>query len=178
MRVLDGSRVEVRAAIVALERGKAASAKGGRKVKGVNDTSHQDTPATVPSGATQAGEPPVQLPPWLTLESSGVWTPRMLATLERGIQGGKWYSLMDKVWNPTTLTLAAWAVIRNDGAPGLDHRTTEQLKHELPAEVALLGRRLREDTYQPQPVKRVWIDKPGSTEKRPLGIPTVSSYCT
>ena len=173
VRVLDGSRAGVRAAIVALERGNAASAKGGRKVKRVKDTLHQDTPATVPSGATPAGEPPVQPPPWLTLESSGVWTPRMLATLERGIQGGKGYSLMDKVWNPTTLTLAAWAVIRNDGAPGLDHRTTEQLQNELAAKVTLLGRRLREDTYPPQPVKRVWIEKPGSAEKRPLGIPVV-----
>lgn len=97
----------------------------------------------------------------------------MLATLERGIKGGKWYSLMDKVWAETTLTLAAWAVIRNGGAPGIDHRTTEQLEEELGAEVTMLGRRLRENTYQPRAVKRVWIEKPGSQEKRPLGIPVV-----
>lgn len=97
----------------------------------------------------------------------------MLATLERGIKGGKWYSLMDKVWAETTLTLAAWAVIRKGGAPGIDHRTTEQLEEELGAEVAILGQRLRENTYQPQAVKRVWIEKPGSPEKRPLGIPIV-----
>jgi RNA-directed DNA polymerase len=80
---------------------------------------------------------------------------------------------MDKVWAETTLTLAAWAVIRNEGAPGIDHRTTEQLKEELGAEVAMLGQRLRENTYQPQAVKRVWIEKTGSPEKRPLGIPVV-----
>jgi RNA-directed DNA polymerase len=97
----------------------------------------------------------------------------MLATLERGIKGGKWYSLMDKVWAETTLTLAAWAVIRNEGAPGIDHRTTEQLEEELRSEVELLGRQLREGNYQPQAVKRVWIEKPGSKEKRPLGIPVV-----
>jgi RNA-directed DNA polymerase len=97
----------------------------------------------------------------------------MLATLERGIKGGKWYSLVDKVWAETTLTLAAWAVIRNEGAPGIDHRTTEQLEEELGSEVALLGRQLRENTYQPQAVKRVWIEKTGSKEKRPLGIPVV-----
>ena len=33
---------------------------------------------------------------------------------------------------------------------------------------------LSKGTYQPKPVKRVWIDKPGSAEKRPLGIPTVT----
>ncbi|MBM3881912.1 MAG: group II intron reverse transcriptase/maturase [Verrucomicrobia bacterium] len=89
------------------------------------------------------------------------------------MKGGKWYSLIDKVWNETTLKLAAWAVIRNAGAPGIDHRTTEQLEAELSTEVAMLSRRIREDTYQPQPVKRVWIEKPGSVDKRPLGIPVV-----
>ncbi|MDO8943770.1 MAG: group II intron reverse transcriptase/maturase, partial [Desulfobacterales bacterium] len=97
----------------------------------------------------------------------------MLATLERGIKGGKWYSLIDKVWEETTLTLAAWAVIRNEGAPGIDHRTTEQLEEELAEEVPMLSGRLRANTYHPQPVKRVWIEKPGSPEKRPLGIPVV-----
>jgi RNA-directed DNA polymerase len=33
---------------------------------------------------------------------------------------------------------------------------------------------LNKGTYQPKPVKRVWIEKPGSAEKRPLGIPTVT----
>lgn len=171
--VLDGSGAGVRAAIVAEERGRAARAKGGRKVKNVSDMTHHATPAEVPEGAKQAGERPAEKPPWLTLESSAVWTPRMLATLERGIKGGKWYSLMDKVWAETTLTLAAWAVIRNGGAPGIDHRTSEQLEEELGSEVAMLGGRLRENTYQPQAVKRVWIEKPGSPEKRPLGIPVV-----
>lgn len=171
--VLYGSGAEVRAAIVALEHGKAMRAKGGRKVENVNDTTHHTTPAEVPARAKQAGETPANMPSWLTLESSAVWTPRMLATLERGIKGGKWYSLIDKVWDEATLTLAAWAVIRNGGAPGIDHRTTAQLEEELTEEVALLGRRLRENTYQPQAVKRVWIEKPGSKEERPLGIPIV-----
>lgn len=171
--VLDGSGAAVRAAIVAREPGKARRAKGGRKVKNVSDTQHHATPAGVPEGAKQAGERPAKMPSWLTLESSAVWTPRMLATLERGIKGGQWYSLIDKVWNETTLTLAAGAVIRNGGAPGIDHRTTRQLEEELKEEVSLLGKRLRENTYRPQAVKRVWIEKPGCPEKRPLGIPVV-----
>lgn len=133
----------------------------------------QEEPAPVPQKATQAGENEPTPPPWMTFESSAIWTPKMLATLERGIEGGKWYSLIDKVWHPDTLRLASWAVIRNGGAPGVDHRTTEHLEEELNAEVELLEQRLREDTYQPQPVKRVWIEKPGSKEKRPLGIPVV-----
>ncbi len=36
-----------------------------------------------------------------------------------------------------------------------------------------MKKQLEGDSYQPQPVKRVWIPKPGSAEKRPLGIPTV-----
>ena len=147
-------------------------------MKSVDETTHQTTPAAVPERAKQAGESPRERPPWLSVESSAVWTARMLATLERGIKGGKWYSLMDKVWAETTLTLAAWAVIRNDGAPGIDHRTTEQIEEELTEEVALLGRRLRENTYQPQAVKRVWIEKPGSKEERPLGIPVVREVNT
>ncbi len=96
----------------------------------------------------------------------------MLATLERGIEGGKWYSLMDKAWQDTTLTAATRAVIRNGGAAGVDPITTEQLKAEVGLTVTTLQRQLRADRYEPRPVKRVWIPKLGSAEKRPLGIPT------
>lgn len=109
----------------------------------------------------------------LSLESNVVWTDRMLEALEKGVKGGRWYSLMDKVWETSHLRLGAWEVIRNDGAPGVDHRSCEQLEREMSSEVELLSARLRGGTYQPQPVKRVWIDKPGQKEKRPLGIPTV-----
>lgn len=97
----------------------------------------------------------------------------MLATLERGIEGGKWFSLVDKVWNEKHLNLAAWAVIRNGGAPGVDGQSTERLEAHVAETVGELARLLKMDRYEPRPVKRVWIDKLGSTEKRPLGIPTV-----
>jgi RNA-directed DNA polymerase len=40
-------------------------------------------------------------------------------------------------------------------------------------ELTRLHEQLRAGTYCPQPVRRPWIDKPGSKEKRPLGIPAI-----
>jgi len=56
-----------------------------------------------------------EVPPHWAWTEAEVWTERMLATLERGIAGGKWYSLMDKVTKEGTLRRAAQAVIRNQG---------------------------------------------------------------
>ena len=69
----------------------------------------------------------------LSLEANAVWTDCMLEALAMGVKGGKWYSLMDKVWDSSHLTLGAWAVIRNEGAPGVDHRSCEQLEENSPA---------------------------------------------
>lgn len=114
-----------------------------------------------------------EVPPHWAWTQAQVWTERMLATLERGIEGGKWYSLIDKVWKEATLREAAEAVIRNAGAAGVDGQTTELLKARVEETITTLNRQLREDRYAPQPVKRQWIPKLGSAEKRPLGIPTV-----
>ena len=38
---------------------------------------------------------------------AGVWTERMLSALVNGVKGGKWFSLMDKVFAPKTLALAS-----------------------------------------------------------------------
>lgn len=129
----------------------------------------------VPQGSPPVGEPRqwAEQRARLSPEANGVWTDRMLEALVKGVKGGQWYSLMDKVSDPKHVWRGAWQVIRNDGAAGIDHRSCEQLEKELSREVELLSRGLREGTYQPSAVKRVWIDKAGSPEKRPLGIPTV-----
>ena len=85
----------------------------------MKDTSSQATPAAVAAAPQQAGETS-QRKSTLSLGSSAVWTERMLDTLERGIEGGQWFSLVDKVWNEKHLEMAAWSVIRKDGAAGVD----------------------------------------------------------
>lgn len=97
----------------------------------------------------------------------------MRAALERGNDKRKWHTLMDKVMSQKTLNIALQAVVARQGAPGIDGRTTQAMSAEAEAEVALMERQLREESYQPQAVRRVWIEKPGSRQERPLGIPTV-----
>ena len=135
-------------------------------------TSSQTKPATVAATPTQAGET-TQRKLALSLGSSAVWTERMLDTLERGSKGGQWYSLIDKVWNESHLLMAAWSVLRKDGAAGVDGQGCALLEAHVSQTVGERSRLWQTDRYEPRPVKRVWIDKLGSNEKRPLGIPTV-----
>lgn len=146
--------------------------EGRQEGERVKDTTSQETPAAVAQTPKQAGES-AQRKVRLSLGSSAVWTQRMMATLERGIEGGQWYSLMDKVWNETSLLLAARVVIRKDGAPGVDGQSCALLEEHLAGTVGELARLLREERYEPRPVRRVWIEKLGTTDKRPLGVPTV-----
>jgi RNA-directed DNA polymerase len=109
---------------------------------------------------------------WDWVEPS-VWTERMLAALEKGVKGGKWFSLIDKVYALANLRAAFAKVKGNRGAAGVDHQTIEMFDAHLEENLEKVSRSLREGTYLPQAVKRHWIPKPGSKEKRPLGIPTV-----
>ncbi|MEO5367744.1 MAG: group II intron reverse transcriptase/maturase [Magnetococcus sp. WYHC-3] len=97
----------------------------------------------------------------------------MLATLETGVKGGKWFSLADKVWREDNLRAAFDHVAANKGSAGVDHVVVTEYAERLDGEIAKLAEELQTGTYRPQPLKRVYIDKLGSVEKRPLGIPTV-----
>lgn len=125
------------------------------------------TPAAVPDVAKQAGETR-----WNWVEPS-VWTDRMLAALEHGVKGGKWFSLIDKVYDLNNLCSAVDKVHSNKGAAGVDHVTVEMFMKDLATNLKKLHRGLRDGRYQPQSIRRAWIPKPGSQEQRPLGIPTV-----
>jgi RNA-directed DNA polymerase len=98
----------------------------------------------------------------------------MLATLEQSsVRGGKWHSLMDKVYKPDNLYSAYREVAANKGAPGVDNITIVDFTAALDRNVTKLEQQLRDGTYTPQSIKRVHIPKPGTNETRPLGIPTV-----
>jgi RNA-directed DNA polymerase len=103
---------------------------------------------------------------------AGVWTERMLSALGNGVKGGKWYSLIDKVYAPDTLR-AAWAKVQaNQGAAGVDGQSVERFAAKAEEYLSELATVLRQDDYQAQAVKRVEIPK-GDGKMRPLGIPTV-----
>jgi RNA-directed DNA polymerase len=97
----------------------------------------------------------------------------MLTTLQNGVQGGRWHTLIDKVYLPLNLYAASTSVLVNEGVAGVDHQTVDDFEEQRLEEIRRLEEALRTDSYRPQAVRRAWIPKLGSTEKRPLGIPTV-----
>jgi RNA-directed DNA polymerase len=97
----------------------------------------------------------------------------MLTTLEVGVKGGKWFSLIDKVSSRRVLLWAFARVKANGGAAGVDHQTIAMYEQQLEQQTEYLARRLQAGSYQPAAIRREWIPKAGSREKRPLGIPTV-----
>lgn len=108
---------------------------------------------------------------WSWAEAS-IWTERMLSALGNGVRGGKWFSLIDKVHRPATLTRSWKQVASNRGAAGVDHVSIERFEVQADKLLAELSNSLQTGSYRPEAVKRVEIDK-GEGKKRPLGIPTV-----
>ena len=97
----------------------------------------------------------------------------MLKTLETGVRGGVWFSLIDKVYSKANLEGAYRRVAANKGGAGVDHVSVKKFGERLEEELGRLREQLKAGVYRPQAVKRVMIPKPGSQERRPLGIPTV-----
>jgi RNA-directed DNA polymerase len=121
--------------------------------------------------AKQGAETPPPSRNWTWVEAE-VWTERMLSALVNGVKGGKWYSLIDKVYAPATLELAWTKVEANKGAAGVDGQSVDRFAAKADIYLSELSTALREGSYRPQAVKRVEIPK-GDGRTRPLGIPTV-----
>jgi RNA-directed DNA polymerase len=109
---------------------------------------------------------------WDWVESS-VWSSNMMTALHNGVKGGRWYSLIDKVYDRRNLVAAFANVKANKGAAGVDHVSVEQFEKDLERQLDALQRALRETSYKPSAIRQVLIPKPDSQEKRALGVPTV-----
>lgn len=130
--------------------------------------SESETP-TVPGRAKQGVKRPERS--WSWAEAS-VWNERMLAALDNGVKGGKWFSLIDKVYRPATLQAAWRKVAANAGAAGVDRQSIEQFAARADLYLGELEAALKTGSYEPLAVLRVEIPK-GSGRLRPLGIPAV-----
>ncbi len=161
----------VRTTIVAMKPGNAGGAKGGRKADAWNERKRENKSEPPPVSETnkQGGEDL-----WQRHKAQrGVWSEGMLVALENRVKGKKWFSLIDKIYGERTLRLAWEQVLFNAGACGVDGMTVGRFNQDSPRRLLAVNEQLKAGNYQPEPVKRVWIPKPGSTQKRPLGIPTV-----
>ena len=102
------------------------------------------------------------------------WTVRMLAALEQGVEGGKWFRLFDKVFAERNLLAAFQQVASKKGAAGVDHVTVAQFERAAPGvDLGALGSTEARHVSAPSRSDACTSPSRAPTETRPLGIPTV-----
>jgi len=161
---------------------KTAPREGRQGVGGAMSEARQARPGSADE-ATQGTEARRRERRWT---EASIWTERMVSALVNGVKawpragrrpdpwGGKWFSLIDKVYRPSTLAAAWTRVERNKGAAGVDGQGIERFAAQAERYLTELHEQLKDGSYRPAPVKRVEIPK-GDGKTRPLGIPTVQS---
>lgn len=88
-------------------------------------------------------------------------------------KGYRFYVLYDKIFLRHTLEIAYAKVRSNGGSAGVDKQSFKAIEENgLSRFLEDLSEDLRKQTYHPEAVKRVWIEKAGGGQ-RPLGIPTI-----
>lgn len=98
---------------------------------------------------------------------------RKLYVLSKQDAGYRFYSLYDKVYRRDVLLEAYRQCRANRGMPGVDGVAFSDIEQQgLDFWIARVSQTLRDREYVPQPVKRVYIQKPDGGQ-RPLGIPTI-----
>jgi group II intron reverse transcriptase/maturase len=86
----------------------------------------------------------------------------------------RFHALFDRVYRRDVLRYAWWEVCKNQGAAGVDAVTLADIEDAgVEGFLDEVAASLRDGTYCPGPVRRVWIPKPSKPEKRPLGIANV-----
>jgi RNA-directed DNA polymerase len=100
--------------------------------------------------------------------------PRRLADWINPTDARKVHSLVDKVYKRKNLEMAWEKVKANRGSGGVDGQSLEAFAAQADVQLDRLQGELKEDVYQPQPVRQVQIPKAGKPgEFRTLGIPTI-----
>src|SRR5260370_3432999 len=125
---------------------------------------HRKRPTVMPEGASygtaracadiQTSERPIGRTPKLGAEPQ-VWTARMLTALDRGVKGGKWYSLIDKVYPESALRGAFTQVAANRGAAGGGQVTIPKYASERYSHLSRPSEALRRRNSPPPPTPRV-----------------------
>ncbi|HZL25892.1 MAG TPA: group II intron reverse transcriptase/maturase [Acidobacteriaceae bacterium] len=91
----------------------------------------------------------------------------------KGSPGYRFYAVYDKMYRPDVLAHAYDCCLANKGAAGVDGQTFEDIEeYGLDLWLGELQKELKDKSYRPSAVRRVWIPKPDG-KQRPLGVPTI-----